>query len=161
MEEPFKSLFVPMVVGCASLIAFLSVRNASISDRIRKSNDEIIKSKNNRLPDGRVDNLVKQINLFKPRYRRNNQALNSAIIAILFFFVWMICLVAAQRFPEIPLWWGVWLTFSCGFVCLAVGLWFTYNEIHQSHETLNADIEFALKCAESHREVDTPQHPKG
>src|SRR5438045_3002733 len=79
----FELISTPLIVGNASLIAFVSVRSASISDRIREADREVITLMTT--PARRKNLVERQIRPLKRRYVSSNYALICLLLAFIAF----------------------------------------------------------------------------
>jgi Protein of unknown function (DUF2721) len=135
-----KDVFVPLVLGCISLIAWLVVRNDIIANRIRAASEGILK----RGPRWRLENLRSQIEMFKPRYDDNNKGLALFIWAIICFFGMIVASVLAKIvFGAFFTWVAVGLLLF-GMLCVLIASWFALKEVRKGRGTLFLDADCAL-----------------
>lgn len=126
----------PLILGSASLIAFISVRSASISDRIREANREVI-APNTTL--ARRKNLVeRQIRRLKRRFMFSNYALLCLLLAFIAFVAMAALSGLMSPSKEAPI---AALYVGIAFAAVAFGM--TLYEVTISSGSLLADTEFA------------------
>jgi hypothetical protein len=163
--EAYQSMFVPVIVGGAALITWISLRNESISKRARDLKQEWLKPEG--LPEGRKENVFDQIELLKKRkenvsdqiellkkrYEKNNKSLKMAIWAFSLFALFVIVSVSIRVLSEFALlatsgcirqyaYLSPLLILVIGFVVLAVALWRMADEITEGKDTLFMDLNF-------------------
>lgn len=132
----FDLISTPLILGSASLIAFVSVRSASISDRVREANREVIAP--GTTPARRHNLMQRQIPVLKRRYLASQYALLFLLLAFIAFVVMATLfglMYPATSASEIALFAGI------GFALIAFAL--TLYEVAISGSTLTADIEYA------------------
>lgn len=148
--DTLSGLLVPTFLGTATLTAFASVRNASISDRMRNAAKEIFSPDTTKR---RGASLVRQLDLFGPRYRWSTYALQTSLIANTLAFFLVIC-SAFNLFAlaaEILRFLGVLLLISVGFV---------FAEIRRSYQTLDEDVQTAIDAySEAKPSIESPVPP--
>ena len=128
----YASIATPLILGTASVIAFVSVRSTSIADRIRGADREII------LADttvARRKNLLLQVHGLKRRYTASTYAL----LLLLFAFAAFVIMGALNA----TLHHGAIAAFGIGAVLGVVGFGLTLYEVMTSGRTLFADTEYA------------------
>ena len=149
--EAYQSVFIPAIVGGGALIAWMSLRNESISKRVRDLKQESLK-KDGEVSQERRENISDQIKLFKERYEKNNKSLTMAIGAFKLF----ICFVSISVFIKI-LNFSLSSTSGCisqfiyispliiliiGFGILVAALCRMVDEVTSGKETLFKDLDF-------------------
>ena len=147
----YASIATPLILGTASLIAFVSVRNTSIADRVRAANLQVIDPKT---PAGRRKNLVEgQILGLCHRYISSTYAL----LVLLFSFVAFVVMGALDARARA----GATTAFGCGVVLGGAGFILTLYEVFTSRQTLDADTAYATAVYEEtlRPSAETPPSP--
>ena len=144
--ENLYAIFVPLVIGTVSLIAWLSVRNESVSSRIRKTVDELLDPEKEFTPN-HVASLQAQLLLFVPRYKQNTIALRSVICSGLAFGfilgVWLYSIFSPHGFdvPELV----VLACFGLGSLFILHGTVRSIQEIGRGQLTLYTHVANCLE----------------
>ena len=135
--------FVPLIIGSGAILAWISLRNESISGRIRALNSEHTYEAES--SSERRKTIKHQVNLLYNRYNYNRIALCMAMLAICLFVLFMIAVmtnVPGKSIGEIEyLVISYWLL-GAGGVLMAFCLIIMFTEILFSHRALKEDIEF-------------------
>jgi hypothetical protein len=138
MAIDFSSIQTPLILGSASLIAFLSVRGANIAERIRSADKEIVDAAT--VPERRK-NLLFQVHGLRDRYLADTYA----TVALLLSFASFVAMAALAPFEH------EWATaaFGIGIVAGVIGFCLTLYEVVTSKTTLFADIAYAQAVADA------------
>jgi hypothetical protein len=139
-----SSIFVPLALGCVTLIAWVSLRSDSLSSRIRSANKELVENKS---PGWRQVSLRKQIELFRPRYSANGTALRYLVYAVMCLFVMLLstgladlpCFADCGRYFRTVLGYLTVSGLLGGVACAALGIHSVLRELDQSEATLFED----------------------
>jgi len=148
----FDLISTPLILGSASLIAFVSVRSTSLSDRIRDADREVIAPTTT---PARRRNLVEdQIRGLKFRYECSNYAL----FFLLFSFVAFVAMgtlagtTAARS--------GAAVALGIGILLGAAGFGLILYEVLASKRTLFADTAYAEAVYRESMEASVTPSPK-
>lgn len=128
----YATIASPLIIGAASVIAFVSIRATSISDRIRTAVHESIATDT---PPERRKNLIGQLRGLKRRYSASTYALLFLLLSFA-SFVTMAALNAASRHSAAA-------AFAVGFTFGVLGFLLTLYEVLTSSRTLFADTRYA------------------
>jgi hypothetical protein len=144
--KDLHTIFVPLVIGTISLIAWLSVRNESVSSRIRKTVDDLLDPQKVLTPE-HVASLQAQLLLFVPRYKQNTIALRSVICSGLAFGfilgVWLYSIFSPAGFDASE--WLVFICFGVGSLLVLHGTVRSIQEIQRGQLTLYTHVANCLE----------------
>jgi len=141
----FATIASPIILGCASLIAFVSVRSTSIADRIRNADKEIVDSAT--VPERR-HNLLGQVRCLQHRYVADTYAM----AALLLSFVAFVAMGALDAFARN----AACIAFAFGCVCGGIGFLLTLYEVFTAPRTLLSDIAYAEAVAREEKPSNKP-----
>ncbi len=133
MSPNISLLYSPLILGAGGMVAWISIRNDSISGRIRELNKEHW-SKTNLDPE-RASSIVCQVKILRKDYARNKVSLVFGIFALAFFYAQMI----AREFKDdiILAKWSLHAGLFCVLFCLILMI----IEISKSGRALDKDIK--------------------
>jgi hypothetical protein len=132
----FDLISTPLILGSASLIAFVSVRSTSLSDRIRDADREVIAPTTT--PARRRNLVEEQIRNLKFRYECSNYALLFLLFSVVAFVAMgTLAGTAGARSSAAT------IAFGTGILLGAAGFGLILYEVLASKRTLFADTAFA------------------
>lgn len=143
----FSLIASPVILGVASLIAFVSVRSTSIADRVRSADKEIVEAAT--VPERRK-NLLAQVHGLRSRYVADTYAMACLLIA---FVAFVAMGVLNKMSPQ-----GALGAFAVGTSFGVSGFILALYEVVTAKNTLLIDIEYAAAVA---RDIQRPNLPTG
>jgi hypothetical protein len=141
----FATIASPVILGVASLVAFVSVRSTSIADRVRSADREIVDAAT--VPERR-HNLLAQVRGLQRRYVADTYAM----MALLLSFVGFVAMGALDAFATN----AACVAFALACIAGIVGFVLALYEVFTAPHTLNADIAYAEAVAREEQPANKP-----